>query len=246
MSAKRSDPAVTAAVTAEQVRDFLKTHPDFLKKNQDIVSDMTPPERDLGDGIIDFQHFMVKNLQKDSKTLKERYDVLIDFCRENMSVQSQVHHAALRLVRTHGLEQLLEVITVDLVSLFDVDVVRMAMESDTRVDTSYGEQNYSGFVFIEPGTVDAALGANKNVLLVDDAQANPPAGFEQIFSDCENMIASCALLRLEMEQVGKNVVLAFGVRHKDRFHSGQGIELLHFLAQIVAHQLDAYLQDLTF
>lgn len=244
MSAKRTDAAPAPEVTAEQVRVYLKKHPDFLKKNDDIVSDMTPPERDLGDGIIDFQHYMVKNLQKDSKTLKGRYDVLIDFCRENMSVQAQVHHAALRLIRTHGLEQLLEVITVDLVSLFDVDVVRMAMESDTRVDTSYGEQNYSGFVFIEPGTVDAALGMKKNVLLVDDAQANPPPGFEQIFSDCDNMIASCALLRLEMEQVGKNVVLAFGVRHKDRFHSGQGIELLHFLAQIVAHQLDAYLLDL--
>jgi uncharacterized protein YigA (DUF484 family) len=237
--------AKSTELDAEQVRAFLKKHPDFLGKNLDVVGNLTPPERDLGNGIIDFQHYMVKNLQKDSRDLKSRYDVLIDFCRDNMSVQSQVHKAALRLIRARTLEQLLEAITLDLVSLFDVDVVRMAMESEVQFDTSYGEQNYSGFVFIPPGMVDAALGPKKNVLLVEDCTATPPPGFEAIFSDCEEMIASCALLRLELETVGKNVVLAFGVRHKDRFHPGQGIELLHFLAQIVAHQLDMYLHDLT-
>ena len=233
------------AVTAEQVREFLTKHPDFIKKNADVIAGMSPPERELGDGVIDFQHFMVKNLQKDSKGLQKRYDLLIDFCRENMSVQAQVHNAALRLIRTRGLEALLEVITLDLVSLFDVDVVRMAMESDVPMDTSYGENNYSGFVFIPPGTVDAAIGENKNVLLVDDVEAKPFAGSEFIFADCEGLVSSCALLRLDLETVGKQVVLAFGVRYKDRFHTGQGIELLHFLAQIVAFQLDAYLIDLS-
>ena len=239
-----SSSVKTAGTTPDDVREFLKTHPDFLKNNLDVVAELTPPERDLGNGIIDFQHYMVKNLQKDSKALKSRYDVLIDFCRDNMSVQAQVHHAVLRLIRTRSLEQLLEVLTLDLVSLFDVDVVRMAMESETRFETSYGEQNYSGIVFIESGVVDDALGEKKNVLLVEDCTVIRPPGFDQVFADCEAMIASCAMLRLELDTVDRNVILAFGVRHKDRFHPGQGIELLHFLAQIVAHQLDMYLNDL--
>ena len=243
MSAKRTEPKA-AELTADQVREFLKAHPDFLAKNLDVMGDVQAPERDLGDSVIDFQHFMVKNLQKDSKTLRGRYDVLVDFCRDNMSVQLRVHQAALKLIRTRNLEQLLEVLTLDLVSLFDVDVVRMAMESDTRFDTSYGEQNYSGIIFVDPGTVDDAIGINKNVLLVEDCQQAMPYGFEQIFADCDDMIASCALLRLELETVGKHILLAFGVRYKDRFHPGQGIELLHFLAQIVAHQMDRYLDDL--
>lgn len=237
-------------LTADEVRDFLRRHPDFIKKNPDIVTEITPPEQDLGNGIIDFQHYLVKNLQKDSKALKSRYDVLVDFCRDNMSVQAQVHQAALRLIRTLSLEQLLEALTQDLVRLFDVDVVRLGMESDTQIDTSFGEQNYSGIVFVAPGLIDLALGGRKkNVLLVEDAQSAPPEGFDEIFGqlfvDCEGLIASCALLRLELEMVERNVILAFGVRHKDRFHTGQGIELLHFLAQIVAYQLDRYLQELT-
>lgn len=233
-----------SVVTPEQVREFLKTHPDFLERNADLVSELSAPERDLGNGVVDFQHFMLKNLQKDSKALSSRYEMLVDYCRDNMSVQAQVHHAALRLIRTRSLEQLLETLTLDLVSLFDVDVVRLCMESETRFDTSFGEQNYSGIVFINPGMIDVALGKQKNVLLVEDCASTPPVGFEEIFADCDAMIASCALLRLELDMVEKNVLLAFGVRHKDRFHPGQGIELLHFLAQIVAHQLDRYLQDL--
>lgn len=231
-------------ITAEQVREFLKKNPDFLRKNQDMVGELTPPERDLGNGILDFQHYLVKNLQKDSKALKSRYDVMVDFCRDNMSVQNQVHHAVLRLIGTRTIEQLLEAITLDLVSLFDVDVVRLAMEADTVVDASFGEHSYSGIVFVPNGTIDAALGAKKNVLLVEDTALLRPAGFKDVFSDCDNMIASCAMLRLNLELVDREIMLAFGVRHKGRFHTGQGIELLHFLAQIVAHQLDRYLDDL--
>ncbi len=240
-----NQPAEKMTITDEQVRDFLQKNPDFLEKNADVINDMTPPERELDDGIIDFQHFMVKNLQAGSKDLQDKYDLLVEYCRDNMSVQTQVHNAVLRLIRTRNIEQLLEVIAMDLVSLFDVDVVRLAMESDIRFDTSYGEQSFSGIVFIDPGMIDAAIGHDKNVLLVSDCEATPPVGMEQIFSDCEDMIESCALLKLEMTTIDRNIILAFGIRHKDRFHASQGIELLNFLAQIVAHQLDLYLADLT-
>ncbi|MDX1975019.1 MAG: DUF484 family protein [Rickettsiales bacterium] len=246
MSSGDTAPKVAKSPTAEQVREFLKAHPDFLQKNSDVIADIAPPEQDLGNGIIDFQHYMLKNLQKDKSDLKGRYDVLVDFCRDNMSVQHQVHAAVLRLIRARSLEQLLEVVTLDLMSLFNVDVVRLAMESDSAglYESYYNGDNYSGIVFIPHGIADIALGKKKNVLLVDDCAATPPAGFDEIFSDCEQLIVSCAILRLELEQVNKHVLLAFGVRHKSRFHQGQGIELLNFLAQIVAHQLDLYLQDL--
>lgn len=232
--------------TEEAVRAFLKEHPDFLKNNADLFAEANAPERNLGDGVIDFQNFLVKNLQQDSKSLKQKYDMLVDFCRDNISAQSQVHKAALKLIRSRTLEQLLETITMDLMSLFDVDVVRLAIESDSseHYENFYGEQNYSGIVFVEPGIVDYALGQKKNVLLVADIAKREPIGFEQIFVDCDALVQSCALLRLELELVNKQVILAFGVRYPDRFHPGQGVELLTFLAQIVGHQLDQYLHQL--
>lgn len=239
-------PQSSADITEEQVRDYLKSHPEFLKDNIEMVASLSAPERDLGNGIIDFQHYMLTNLQKDSKALKSKYDVLIEFCRDNMSVQAQVHQAALKLIRARSLEQLLEVMTIDMVGLFDVDVIRLAMESPLAqdFDAQYNEQDYSGIVAIPPGMTDMALGQKKKALLVPDCAKARPVGFDEIFADCTGLIQSCALLRLDLEKIQKDVILAFGVRHKNRFHSGQGIELLNFLAQIVAYRLDGYLHEL--
>jgi len=243
MAIKKEEPAPEA--TEAQVLDFLRRNPDFLKKNPELLAVLTPPARVLGDGVADFQHFQLKNLQKNTESLKGRYDVLVDFCRDNLSVQGQVHDAVLRLICAHTLEQLLEVITLDLVSLFDVDVVRLAMESEGAelYDTFYGEHNYSGIVFVPPGTSQGLL-AGKKALLVEDATLNPSVGFDEIFADCAGLIQSFALLKLEMERTPRTVMLAFGVRYKDRFHPGQGLDLLTFLARIVAHQLDRYLSEM--
>lgn len=225
-------------ISEAQVREYLAAHPDLLNH-------ITPPKRELGEGIEDFQHYMLKNLQNNSKSLTQRYDLLVDYCRQNLSAQAQVHNAVLKIMGSHSLEQLLEILTVDMLSVFDLDVVRLAMESDIPFDTSYGEQNYSGIVFIDSGTSEVLFGANKNVVLVGDSEQEPPIGFEQIFINCEEQVQSCALLRLDSQMVDKHIVLALGVRYKERFHSGQGVELLHFLAQTVAIQLDKYLDDLT-
>jgi len=226
------------AITEGQVREYLETHPDFLHN-------IPAPKRDLGEGVEDFQHYLLKNLQSNSKSLQQSYDLLVDYCRENLSAQVQVHNAVLKLIRARSIEQLLELLTIDMLSVFGLDVVRIAMESDVPFDTSYGEQNYSGIVFIDSGTVDALFGKQKNVLLFADTGENLPIGFEQIFINCEQQVESCALLRLDSEMVDKHIILALGVRDKDRYHAGQGTELLHFFAQAVSLQLDKYLDDLT-
>lgn len=224
-------------ITEEQVRKYLEAHPGFL-------SNIPVPKRDLGEGVEDFQHYLLKNLQNSSKTLSQRYDLLVDYCRDNLSAQSQVHKAALKIICSRSIEQLLELLTVDMLSIFDLDIVRIAMESELPFDTTYGEQHYSGIVFTGLGTADMLFGHNRNVLLFGDTTENAPVGFESIFINCEQQVESCALLRLASDMLDKNIILAFGVRHKGRFHEGQGVELLDFLAQVVAVQFDKYLDDL--
>lgn len=47
------------AITEGQVREYLETHPDFLHN-------IPAPKRDLGEGVEDFQHYLLKNLQTNS------------------------------------------------------------------------------------------------------------------------------------------------------------------------------------
>ncbi len=241
-----SKSAVATEIDEKQVLEFLRRNPDFLKKHPELLGVLTPPARDMGgESVVDFQQFQLKNLQKNSKNLKSQYEGLVEFCRDNLSVQVQVHEAVLRLIGARSLEQLLEVITVDLVALFDVDVVRLAVESGASefYETYYTEHNYSGIVFMPPGTTEVLL-AGKKALLVDDASKVNTPGFAEIFADCSGLIQSFALLKLDLTQLDHEVLLAFGVRYKDRFHPKQAIDLLTFLARTVAAQLDAYLSDM--
>lgn len=234
-----------APLSAEQVKAYLRRHPEFLHDNPDLLEVMKAPAATLGDGVVDMQHFMVGGLQRQLRDMRGKYDDIVDFCRDNLSTQSQVHNAIIGLVKTRNLEQLLQVLTVDLVSVFDLDVVRIAMETEhvEAYDTSYPDAHYSGISFIGTGTVDAALG-DDDILLVEDTEKTPVAGFDEIFADCVALVKSCVLLRLRLEQVQRDVLLCLGVRHKERFHPHQGVDLLNFLAQIVELRLDTCLMEI--
>lgn len=245
-SEKKQDSKSPATLTQQMVLDYLQQHPDFLRKHPELLEVLTPPEQQTGDNVVDFQSYALTNLQKEIGSLKDKFNGLLLSARDNMSVQSQVHNAVLGLIKARDLEHLLEVVTMDFVSLFDVDVVRLAMESEMSLfyDASgFGERGYSGVAFIEPGMIDQALGVGQIIQLVPDVQEHPPHGFFDIFTDVAGLVASCALLRLKLEKTQRHVMLAFGVREPGRFHPGQGVDLLAFLAEIVEYRLDQCLSE---
>ncbi len=240
---RKTDSNVSGRVVNEKdVSAYLERHPNFLTKHPELMAVLAPPKRTLGDSVLDFQHFYLKKLQQNSGELQDKYDGLIEFCRENMSVQAQVHEAVLRLMRVRNLEQLLQAITVDLATLFNLDVVRLAMESPAHTDyvPAYGEETCAGIVFIPEYTCNTLFGTNGAVVLVGDAQANPYPGFEEIFAESSTLVHSCALLRLEQDRLPSPLLLAFGAREKARFDPAQGIDLLLFLSKVVVCQLEKY------
>lgn len=239
---KKPDTAPTAA----QVKAYLRAHPDFLLDHPELVEVLSAPRTEMGAGVVDLQQYMVGGLQKQLRDTREKYSDIVDFCRDNLSTQSQVHSAIVGLVKTRDLEQLLLVLTEDMLSLFDLDVVRIAMETDhaAMYDTSYPDAHYSGISFIDTGTVDAALGAENDILLVEDTDAEHVVALDEIFADCTALVKSCALLRLRLETLQRDVLLSLGVRHKGRFHPHQGVDLLNFLAHIVELRLDTCLTDI--
>ena len=203
-----------------------------------------PPHQQTGDNVQDFQFYAIKKLQEQIRNVRQSFNSVVDSARDNNSVQQQVHRAIVGLIRASGLEQLLEVLTIDLMQLFNVDVVRLAMETDDLVmpDSCYAEDNYSGIVFIPIGTSQAIFGDGEVALASDTSMVDIP-GFDEIFTECTRLVTSCALLRLRLEEEAREVILAFGVREEGRFHPAQGVELLQFLAVIVQERLHVCLRD---
>ncbi|MFZ8518355.1 DUF484 family protein, partial [Staphylococcus aureus] len=58
-----------------------------------------------------------------------------------------------------------------------------------------------------------------------------------------NLVRSCALVQLDLPTIGRPAILAFGVRHPDRFHPHQGGELLEFLGEVMSLTLDRCLAE---
>jgi len=231
--------------TAEQVIEFLRQTPDFFKNNVQLFELVLPPEVVHTGNVVDMQHFMVERLQQNIQHIKTRYEGLVLASRDNMSTLTQVHQAVLSIMRARDLEQLLEIISIDLPAVFNVDIVKLAIESEAAefFETRFGEYNDSGISFLVSGSVDHLLGRGKSVLLIPDAEKYLGTNMEQIFSDCFNLIESSVLLRMRLPITQKDVLLAFGVRIKNHFHERQGTEMLSFLAQVVEHRLDQCLHE---
>ena len=221
--------------------EYLARHPDFLKKHPELLSTLSLPAKNLGGNVADFQHFQLKNLQENAAAMKQRYNGLVEFCRDNLSVQSQAHEAALRLIRARSLEQLLEALTVDAAMLLEADVVRLAVEADTPFNA---EMQDASLTLLAPGTLSERFSPEKKALLLHDAQHAPLSFVEEIFAGGTELARSCALLRMEAENGATLGWLALGSRHAGRFQPGQGTEALMFLAQVTAARWEHFLGDL--
>lgn len=232
-------------VTSQQVVDYLRHHPDFFQKHEELLELMIPPEVKHGGNVVDLQHHMLGKLQSGLQAARTQYDDLVLSSRDNMSTLIQVHGAALAIMRATELERLLEVIALDLPAVFNVDVVRLGIESEAAefYETKFNDQNVSGVSFLEAGLIDKMMGKTKASLFIADAEKQFIYGFDQVFSDCTGIVQSAIMLRMRLPSSQRHVVLAFGVRIKNHFHAGQGTEMLLFLSQIIEHRLDECLND---
>ncbi len=231
--------------TEDEVRLWLKDHPNFLIDNPDMLTTLTPPEaqRD-GDAVVDFQVHMLTRLQARQRELKDDLEELIGVTRDNISTQLQVQSAVISILRAETLQQLLQALTDDVPTLFNVDVVRLAIETPLaeHYETQFSEESYSGISVLAPGGTDAAIGQGHRSYAILETRDGFPQAAKDVFDACSGLIRSCILLRLTLPKAKRFGVLAFGVRHAGRFHSGQSDEMLQFLATAIALRLEPLLQ----
>jgi uncharacterized protein YigA (DUF484 family) len=229
-TAERSKGRVTAA----QVAEYLRQHPEFLIRHPDLLDLQIVPGRRKAAGVVDLQQFMVERLRRDVQKLKADQDDLLTNSRDNLSTQDRIHKAALALLDATSVAHFIEIIANDLAMLLDVDAVALCLET---IDGKVAKLPVDGLRLLPAGTVDRLLGANRAALLRDDTVGDP-----EIFEAGAGLVRSDALIRLKIGKAVPPGMIAFGTRHPGYFDPGQGTELLHFLARIIEHCLRAWLE----
>ena len=216
-----------------QVRAYLRAHPEFLSENSDLLTGMAAPERPSGEGIADFQKFLVDRLRREGEELKAQQGEIIANARANMNTLNRVHSAILFLLDAQSFEEFINAMTTDLAVLLDVDAAVLAVESN---ELSLPQISQHGVRVVAQGTVDAWLGKRATRL---DASV---AGDEQLFGPAANLVQSQVLVRLDIDPRMPDAMLALGSRNPEMFDPSQGSELAQFLGRVIERQLRLWVQ----
>jgi len=233
----QAEPAAQALPTplldAIEVTNYLRRHPEFLIEHPEALDALTPPKLDRGERVVDMQHFMLQHQRSEMTRLKTQQRALIATSRANLAIQARVHSAVLALLAASSFEQLIQIVTTDLAVLLDADVVTIAVE---RAGPSRPKLPHHGVQVLRAGTVDAVLGADRDVVLQADTHGDPT-----LFGDGAGLVRSAALLRLSVSVAAPAGLLCIGTRRPGKFHAGQGTELLGFLARALGITIAAWL-----
>ena len=220
-------------IGADQVVSYLRKNPDFLVEHPELIAVLTPPSRRRGDNVVDMQHFMLQRLRGDLARLRAQQRALILTSRSNLVSQNRIHAAVLAIIAATSFEQLLQIVTTDLAVLVDVDVVTIGVES---ASSKQPRLPLHGIQILRPGTVDNLLGVERDALLSADTPGEPA-----LFGGAAGLVRSQALLRLNVSEHAPVGLLCIGTRRSDKFHPGQGTELLSFLARATELTFAAWL-----
>jgi len=228
MARKRDDAAVAdTALTDEQVADFLRRHPDFLARHPDLLAALAPPSRfDDHTGVVDMQAFMIRHQREELARIKGAAEHLIHTSRSNMTTQGKTHRAALALLGADTIEALAQVVADDLPGLLDVDVVTMRFE-DT--DEAVSSLSFASIGRFPRGTVERVLGGKDRDCALSQELPGDPA----LFGEAATLVKSSAMVRVTPGGTCPEGLLSLGSRHGRTFYSGQGTELLGFLARVL-------------
>ena len=228
------EPPQQSEIGARDVIAYLREHPDFLDRHPEALRLVRPPARKAGDGVLDFQHFLLERLRRDMVRLEDEQKSLISTSRGNLASQCRVHKAVVAMLRARSFEHLLQIVTTDLALLIDVDVVTLGIESTAARMTRLPLQ---GIHLLRSGMVDSLLGTNRDALLSNNVQADPV-----LFGAAAGLVRSQALLRLSISRSGPIGLMCMGTRNTDAFYPGLGTELLTFLARALEITIAQWLE----
>lgn len=229
-------PAKTAALSEPSPEDiiaFLRGRPNFLLENPFLLENLTPPENRHGNGVPDFQQFMLKRLQANYDWLKQQQRELIANSRANLHSISRVHQAVLLLIEASSFSDVAELVMHDFVNIFDVDAVSLLIESDNPIQP---ELQKLGVRIVQPGMTDFWL--EDEAAIMDSEITGDPI----IFGPAAPLVRSQLLLRLELMPEVPLGMLAMGSRDPLLFQELQGTELVNFLARAVERSLRFWLE----
>jgi uncharacterized protein YigA (DUF484 family) len=218
----------TTTPDADQVSNYLSTHPEFFDQHPDLLAELKL-EHASGNAVSLIER-QVQILREQNQDLKKRLLELVDVARDNDRLSERLHHLTLDLLRAGSLIELLDALEHSLRSEFQADAVMLHLP---ELDES--RQRESGAKSL---LIDDALRAILPTPLVDNKPQCGRLTQEQadfLFGDQAAAIESCAVIPLG--EHAKAGLLSIGSREVNRFNPCMGTLFLSHLGELIARLL---------
>jgi uncharacterized protein len=235
--ASKPEAGTPSELTDDQVVEFLRENSDFLERYPQLLSVIVSPVREFEDAdetggeVVDLQGAMLNRMRSELAQNAEQSSELIDASRANLQSQNRIHAAVIALLSARSLDHMIEILTVDLAGLLNVDAVSLCLEGRTVAPTVN-----QGVRVVPNGTIDKIVEKSRTITLRENVE-----GDRRIYGEAAGLVRSEAMLRLSVRDDAPCALLALGSRDPVRFHAGQGAELLTFLARIMEHSIRTWL-----
>jgi len=219
----------TTAPDADQVSDYISTHPEFFDQHADLLAGLKL-EHASGKAVSLIER-QVEVLREQNQDLKKRLLELVDVARDNDRLSERLHRLTLDLLKAGSLVELLDGLERGLRNEFQADAMVLNLPG-----VSESRQRETG---ARPLLIDDTLRALLPTPLVDNKAQCGRLTQEQaefLFGDQAAAIESCAVIPLgDHASAG---LLSIGSREVNRFNPCMGTLFLTHLGELIALLLE--------
>jgi len=199
------------------VSTFLRTHPNLVRQDADLLSSLGLWLR--ADNIIEFGPAALARLSADKSREKAARRELEITARANFAAQAQTHAGVIDLLESRNHADLARRIDEAARLRFGLTTGVIALERPGRVP--------AGWRPLTAGGVDELLGGGA------PARMGPINAAPMLFDDHAEAVKSAAMVRVALWTPAREGVLVFGSPDEHGFSPRMGTELVSFLARVV-------------
>ncbi len=253
-SAEQSTDSATENSAEDKITEYLSAHPDFFVDHPELLATllatMAPPTRDFGPAdtsetgssetgqIVDLQQYMLRETRARAADLEGQLSEIVGLAREGLHGHARIQAAVLEIIAAQNLNEVIEVVTQDLMTTLDLDVVIIAVEGGAAERGKVPLFSTDGVRVMPEGYIAEALG-QADVILHENI-----SGDRRLYGSAAELVRSQALIRLDVIPGEPAALLAMGVRRLNEFGPQQGTDLMSFLGEVLTLSIRARLGQL--
>lgn len=223
-SSVSSSAKLQPALSAGSVEDYLRTHKGFFGGREELMEQLKLPHARRG--TVSLVERQVEVLRDKNKVLERKLIDLLKVARENEELSSRLHHLALSLLESQGLDEVIASAREQLLQAFKADFVTINLfprcAEDTGLHYAPDDEVIGQFTDSFDSRRPQCGGMNEDQI-------------HHLFGELQGQVASAVLVPLAgAEPVG---YIAMGSREKARFFPDMGTLFLGYLGELVTQAI---------